>query len=88
MFRIGTLGLASFLTMSAMSFAQTPVEHGRYLVEGQRQERGSHAGISREPRRHDYCAAVDGLAGAAAAMSFQNISALKIISCSPKVCQR
>jgi hypothetical protein len=34
MFRIGTLGLASLLTMSAMSFAQTPVEHGRYLVEG------------------------------------------------------
>ena len=34
MFRMGTLGLASLLTMSAMSFAQTPVEHGRYLVEG------------------------------------------------------
>jgi len=34
MFRIGTFGLAGLLATTAVGFAQTPVEHGRYLVEG------------------------------------------------------
>jgi len=34
MLRIGTLGLAGLLGTTVTGLAQTPVEHGRYLVEG------------------------------------------------------
>jgi len=32
MFRLGTLGFASLLAMTATTLAQTPVERGQYLV--------------------------------------------------------